>query len=227
MAKILICDDNNELRSSIKKYAEFEGYDVIEAYNGIEGVEICQKEHPDIIIIKSMLPHKESFSTVKEIKKTSNIPVIMISAQSDENSEICGFELGNDNYVVKSFSSKEIIMRVNSILKRTPKMTIVDNLKAHNAFIKDGFVAEMIAYKVFINGVQANLSLKEYNLLFLLIRNKNIAVSRETILNEVWGYDYFGDSRTLYTHMKRIRKSLGPYAGLITTIRGFGYRFED
>lgn len=226
MAKILICDDESGLRSIIKRYATFEGHEVVEASDGMQAIEISQTDQLDIIIMDVMMPVLDGFSAVKEIRKTSEIPIIMLSARGEEYDKICGFELGIDDYVVKPFSSKEIMMRVNAILKRAQKSTDSDKQDNHEIFRKDGFEADMTAYKVFIDGVLANMAPKEYDLLFYLIRNKNIAVPRGKLLNEIWGYDYYGDSRTLDTHMKLLRQSLGPYAGLITTIRGLGYRFE-
>ncbi|KNY26486.1 response regulator transcription factor [Pseudobacteroides cellulosolvens] len=226
MAKILICDDESGLRSIIKRYATFEGHEVLEACDGMQAVEISLKEQIDIIIMDVTMPVMDGFSAVKKIRKTSEIPILMLSACGEEYNKICGFQLGIDDYVVKPFSSKEIMMRVNAILKRTQKSSKPDRKHNYEVFRKDGFEADMTAHKVFIDGVQADMAPKEYDLLFYLIRNKNIAVPRGKLLNEIWGYDYYGDSRTLDTHMKLLRQSLGPYAGLITTIRGLGYRFE-
>ncbi len=226
MARILICDDEIGLISIIKRYATFEGHEVLEAHDGSEAVEIFQKMQPDIIIMDVMMPGLDGFSAVREIRKTSDIPVLILSARGEEYDRIHGFELGIDDYVVKPFSSKEIMMRVNAILKRTKKTEKIEKCDTHEIFRKDGFEADMTAYRVFVDGVQVNMAPKEYDLLFFLIRSKNIAVSREKLLSEIWGYDYYGDSRTLDTHMKLLRQSLGPYSGLITTLRGFGYRFE-
>ncbi|ABX41091.1 response regulator transcription factor [Lachnoclostridium phytofermentans] len=227
MAKILICDDEPGLRAVIKRYALFEGYEIAEAENGMEAVEACRNDTFDIIIIDIMMPELDGFSAVKEIRKKSNTPVIMLSARGEEYDKVLGFELGIDDYVVKPFSSKEIMLRVNAILRRTQKSVAnFDSEEGHIIFRKEGFEADMTAYKVFIDGVQANMAPKEYDLLFFLIRNKNKAVPRENILTEVWGFDYCGDDRTLDTHMKLLRRSLGPYANFITTLRGLGYRFE-
>ena len=225
MAKILICDDEPGLRSVIKRYAQFDGHEVIEAGNGIEALEACKKEQFDIILMDIMMPELDGFSAVKEIRKTSAVPVIMISARGEEYDKVLGFELGIDDYVVKPFSSKEIMLRIAAILRRTGKASL--NNEEHIIFTKDGFVANMSAYKVLIDGKQIELAPKLYDLLFFLIRNKNIAVPREKILSEVWGYEYFGDDRTLDTHMKLLRKAIEPYAGLIKTLRGHGYRFEE
>jgi DNA-binding response OmpR family regulator len=226
MAKILVCDDEIGLRSILKRYATFEGHEVLEACDGIDAVEISHKMQLDIIIMDVMMPHLDGFSAVEEIRKTSDVPVIMLSARGEEYDKICGFQLGIDDYVVKPFSSKEIMMRVNAILKRTQKTTKLSSQNTHEVFRKDGFEADMTAYKVSIDGVQVNMAPKEYDLLFFLIRSRNTAVPRGRLLSEVWGYDYYGDSRTLDTHMKLLRQSLGSFGGLITTIRGIGYRFE-
>ena len=227
MARILICDDESALRAVIKRYAVFEGYEVAEAADGMEAVEACRNEPFDLIIMDVMMPELDGFSAVKEIRKTSDTPVLMLSARGEEYDKILGFEVGVDDYVVKPFSSKEIMMRIGAILRRTQKKTqSTTDDEGHVVFQKEGLTADLTAYKVLIDGVQAAMAPKEYDLLFFLIRNKNIAVPREKLLTEVWGYEYTGDDRTLDTHMKLLRKSLGPYAHFITTLRGLGYRFE-
>lgn len=226
MAKMLICDDEKGLRTVIKRYAVFEGFDVVEASDGMEAVKACQKEDFDIIIMDIMMPEMDGFMAVKEIRKTSDVPIIMLSARGEEYDKVLGFELGIDDYVVKPFSSKEIMLRVNAVLRRTKKQSqaILDD--GHVIFKKEGLIADLSAYKVLIDGELKDMAPKEYDLLFFLIRNKNIAVPREKLLSEVWGYDYCGDDRTLDTHMKLLRRSLGPYAHFIITLRGLGYRFE-
>lgn len=227
MAKVLICDDEAGLRAVIKRYAIFEGHDVTEAGDGMEAVELCRNNTFDIIIMDIMMPELDGFSAVKEIRKTSDTPVIMLSARGEEYDKVLGFEVGIDDYVVKPFSSKEIILRISAILRRTERNVLSkEDNDGHIIFVKDGFKADMTAYKVFIDGVQTNMAPKEYDLLFFLIRNKNIAVPREKILTEVWGFDYCGDDRTLDTHMKLLRKSISPYSYYITTLRGLGYRFD-
>lgn len=227
MARILICDDEAGLRAVIKRYALFEGYEVIEASDGMEAVEICRKESFDIIIMDIMMPELDGFSAVKEIRKTSKTPIIMLSARGEEYDKILGFELGIDDYVVKPFSSKEIMLRIQAILRRTSGREINEiGEEDHFVFHKQGLFVDMTAYKVFVDEVETKLSPKEYEILFFLIRHKNIAIPREKLLTEVWGYDYFGDDRTLDTHMKLLRKSLGVYGEYIKTLRGLGYRFE-
>ena len=227
MAKILICDDESGLRTVLKRYAIFEGHEVYEASDGMEAVEICKNESFDIIIMDIMMPELDGFSAVKKIRETSDTPVLMLSARGEEYDKILGFEIGIDDYVVKPFSSKEIMMRINAILRRTQKNKEADtNKMGHIIFRNEGLEADLTAYKVTIDGKPVNMAPKEYDLLFFLIRNKNIAIPREKLLEEVWGFDYFGDDRTLDTHIKLLRKSLGPYAKFIVTLRGLGYRFE-
>lgn len=227
MAKILICDDEAGLRAVIKRYAVFEGHEVEEAGDGMEAVELCRHNNFDIIIMDIMMPELDGFSAVKEIRKTSDTPVIMLSARGQEYDRILGFEVGVDDYVVKPFSSKEIMLRIAAILRRVEKIGRAEaDDKGHIIFARDGFKADMTAYKVFVDGVQAAMAPKEYDLLFFLIRNRNIAIPRGKIMTEVWGCDYYLDDRTLDTHIKLLRKSLGPYAHFIKTLRGLGYRFD-
>jgi len=223
MARILICDDEAGLRTVIKKYAEFEGYETVEAENGLQAVEACKNTDFNVVIMDIMMPVMDGFTAVKKIREFSDVPVMMLSARGEEYDKVLAFELGVDDYVVKPFSSKEIMLRIAAIIKRFNKGTISDDRVIYQ---KDSFIADMTAHMVTIDGLQVDLSPKLYDLLFLLIRNKGIALSREKILTEVWGYDYFGDDRTLDTHMKLLRKALGKYGELIKTLRGLGYRFE-
>lgn len=225
MANLLICDDEAGLRAVLKRYAEFEGHGVAEAQDGLEAVAACGRENFDLILMDIMMPELDGFSAVREIRKSSNVPIMILSARGEEYDKMLGFELGIDDYVVKPFSSKEVMMRVSAILRRSGRNAATGG-EGHVTFEKGGFLADMTAYKVFIDGEQAELSPKLYDLLFFLIRNRNIAVPREKILTEIWGYDYCGDDRTLDTHMKLLRKAMGPYADLIKTLRGLGYRFE-
>ena len=224
MARILICDDEPGLRTVIRRYAQFEGHEAIEAGNGVEAVEACKKEEIDIIIMDIMMPEMDGFSAVKEIRKISAVPVIMLSARGEEYDKILGFELGVDDYVVKPFSAKELMLRIDAILRRTGKGA--SEAEGRIIYEKDGLWADLTAYKVSIDGVRVEMAPKLYELLFFFIKNRNIAIPREKLLSEVWGFDYFGDDRTLDTHMKLLRKALGPYAESIKTLRGLGYRFE-
>ncbi len=227
MAKILICDDEAGLRSVLKRYATYEGHEVMEASDGLEAVELCRKEAFDIIIMDVMMPEMNGFQAVKEIRKTADTPVIMLSARGEVYDRIMGFELGVDDYVVKPFSSKEIMLRITAILRRmTRNTTAKPDGDGHVIYEKDGLKVDMTAYQVFIDGILVDMTHKEYDLLFFLIRNKNIAIPRSKIMTMVWGYEYEGDDRTLDTHMKLLRKTLGPYANSITTLRGLGYRFD-
>jgi two-component system, OmpR family, response regulator ResD len=226
MAKILICDDEPGLRAVIKRYAQLDGHEAAEAGNGIEAVEACKKERFDIIIMDIMMPKLDGFSAVKEIRKISDVPIIMLSARGEEYDKVSGFEYGIDDYVVKPFSSKEIMLRIAAILRRKATVAPAPDNDGPEVFTKNGFSADLTAYKMFIDGKQVELAPKLYDLLFFLIRNRGVAVSREKILTSVWGYKNIDDVRTLDTHIKLLRKAMGQYAGLITTLRRHGYRFD-
>lgn len=222
MYRIMIADDEEKIRSLIRKYAEFDGNSVVEAINGMDAIEKFRKESPDIVIMDIMMPEIDGFTAAKEIRKKSNIPIIMLSARGEEYDKIHGFELGIDDYVVKPFSPRELMMRVNAVMMRTARP--VGN--EHETYVKDGLVLDFTARKVVVDGVTEELSPKEYDLLFYLAKNKNIALSREKLITDVWGYDFYGDDRTLDTHIKLLRKSLGKHSDVIVTLRGVGYRFE-
>ena len=222
MYHILIVDDEVRIRSIIKKYAEFEGYRVTEAADGMEAVHLCRSGNFDIIIMDIMMPELDGFSAVREIRKNDPVPVIMLSARGEEYDRIHGFELGIDDYVVKPFSPRELMMRVGAVLKRSGEA----GKKAEKTISIGGLTVDFTARRVTVDGVEADLSPKEYDLLFYMIRNRGIALTREKLISDVWGYDFFGDDRTLDTHIKLLRKQLGPYADRITTLRGVGYRFE-
>lgn len=224
MARLLICDDESGLRTVLKRYAVFEGHEVTEAADGMEAVEVCKNQSFDIIIMDIMMPELDGFSAIKKIRETSDTPVLMLSARGEEYDKVLGFELGIDDYVVKPFSSKEVMLRINAILRRTGKTQ--NGAADHTVFRKEGLEADLTAYKVKIDGRLVTMAPKELDLLFFFIQNKNIAITREKLLSAVWGFDYFGDDRTLDTHIKLLRKSLGPYAKFIVTLRGLGYRFE-
>ena len=227
MTSILIVDDEPGLRSVIKRYAVFEGYEVSEASDGMEAVELCRAQNFDIIIMDVMMPDLDGFSAVREIRKVQDTPVIMLTARGEEYDKILGFEVGVDDYVVKPFSSKEIMLRIGAILRRTARTTPVDSVdEDHMVYEQAGFKADLTAYKITIDNEAVHLPPKAIDMLFYLIRNKNIAIPRERLLSEVWGYSYFGDDRTIDTHMKILRKSLGKFASMITTLHGLGYRFD-
>lgn len=224
MYSILVVDDEAKIRTLIKKYAEFEGHKVYEAVNGMEAVRLCREKEFDVIIMDIMMPELDGFSAVKEIRKVSDAPIIMLSARGEEYDKIHGFEVGVDDYVVKPFSPRELMMRIDAIMKRVKKGE--KNEPKRDVYVKDGLVIDFTARKVTIDGVVINLSPKEYELLSYMVINRNIALTREKLISEVWGYDYYGDDRTLDTHIKLLRKNLGQYGKLIVTLRGVGYRFE-
>jgi len=223
MYRILVVDDEERIRQIIRKYAEFEGYQVEEASNGMQAVHICRHENFDLIIMDIMMPELDGFSACREIRKTTSTPVIMLSARGEEYDRIHGFELGVDDYVVKPFSPKELMMRVGAILKRA-KGGIGDSQREMVSF--GGLTVDFTGRIVYIDGKRVDMTPKEYELLFYKVKNQGIALTREKLINEVWGYDFMGDDRTLDTHIKLLRKSLGPYSGYIVTLRGVGYRFE-
>ena len=223
MYHILVVDDEAKIREIIKKYAVFEGYRVTEAANGMEAIDLCRTEPFDLIIMDVMMPELDGFSACREIRKDSATPVLMLSARGEEYDRIHGFETGVDDYVVKPFSPRELMMRVQAILKRSQAAS-PDSGKEILTF--EGLTVDFTGRIVTVDGVKADLSPKEYDLLFYLVRNRNIALSRETLISNVWGYDFYGDDRTLDTHIKLLRKSLGPYSKFIVTLRGVGYRFE-
>ena len=222
MDRILVVDDEERIRTIIKKYAEFEGYDVTEAANGIEAVQICKEQDFDLIVLDIMMPELDGFSTCKKIRENKDIPIIMLSARGEEYDKIHGFELGIDDYVVKPFSPKELMMRVNAVLKRSNGA----DTPSQDVFKYENLVVDFTARIVTVNGERIDMTPKEYELFFYMVKNKGIALTREKLISEVWGYDFFGDDRTLDTHIKLLRKSLGEYSKCIVTLRGVGYRFD-
>lgn len=222
MSKILVVDDEFRIREIIKKYANFEGHKVTEAVDGMSAIEICNKETFDIIIMDVMMPELDGFSACKEIRKHCNTPIIMLSARGEEYDKIHGFELGIDDYVVKPFSPKELMMRVNAVLKRSNGADTPNQ----DVFKYENLVVDFTARIVTVNGERIDMTPKEYELFFYMVKNKGIALTREKLISEVWGYDFFGDDRTLDTHIKLLRKSLGEYSKCIVTLRGVGYRFD-
>ena len=227
MYNILVVDDETRIRSIIKKYAEFEGHTVTEAADGMEAVHFCRGTQFDIIIMDIMMPELDGFSACREIRKTLQTPIIMLSARGEEYDKINGFELGIDDYVVKPFSPKELMLRIEAVMKRVKNRS--SNERQENRVISlDGgrLKADITARIVYIDDERIELSPKEYDLFFYMLENRNIAISREKFIRDVWGYDFYGDVRTLDTHIKLLRKSLGRYAEMIVTLRGVGYRFE-
>lgn len=223
MPHILICDDEENIRRLIRKYAEFEGYTVSEAANGMQALSLCAANRYDAMILDIMMPELNGFSVLREIRKTSDMPVLFLSARGEEYDKISGFEMGADDYIEKPFSPKLLMLRLAAVLRRTTQKPSTDTVDI--ATFGD-LVINFTAHTVTRSGVRLDLSPKEYDLLFFLARHPGIALTRERILREVWGYDFFGDDRTLDTHIKLLRRSLGDAASLIVTIRGVGYRFE-
>ena len=229
MYRILVVDDEARIRSIIKKYAEFEGHSVAEAGDGMEAVRLCRKESFDVIIMDIMMPELDGFSACREIRKVSDTPIIMLSARGEEYDKINGFELGIDDYVVKPFSPKELMLRIEAIMKRVSRRGTDETKKSPNVIVEmdgGGLKVDITARIVYVHGERVEMSPKEYELFFYMLENRNVALSREKLISEVWGYDFYGDARTLDTHVKLLRKSLGEYSKYIVTLRGVGYRFE-
>ena len=226
MYNILVVDDEEMIRRLITKYAAFEGHSVVEAADGMQAVQMCREGEYDILIIDIMMPELDGFSACREIRKFSDIPIIMLSARGEEYDKINGFSLGIDDYVVKPFSPKELMLRVEAVMKRVRSVGHTDPIPANEIVELGGLKADLTARIVYIDGVRAEMSPKEYELFFYMLKNRNIALTRDRLLAEVWGYDYFGDDRTLDTHIKLLRRSLGKYAEYIVTLRGVGYRFD-
>lgn len=224
MSRLLVVDDEFRIRQIIRKYAEFEGYTVEEAVDGMQAIEICRKEEFDLIIMDVMMPELDGFSACREIRKFRSTPIIMLSARGEEYDKIHGFELGSDDYVVKPFSPKELMMRVAAVIKRTGGEQ-GEQIKK-DVFTYEGLSVDFSARIVTIDGKRIEMTPKEYELFFYMVKNKGLALTREKLISEVWGYDFFGDERTLDTHIKLLRKSLGEYSKCIVTLRGVGYRFE-
>ena len=220
--KILAVDDEARIRELIRKYAEFEGYEVDEAADGMKAVEMVRKGRYDLVVMDIMLPFLDGFSAVREIRKTSDVPVIMLSARGEELDRIHGFESGVDDYVTKPFSPRELILRIDAVLKRSARTEEV-----RDEFRVNGLTVDFTARRVTVDGKDVEMTPKEYDLLFYLVRNCGIALSREKLISEVWGYDFYGDDRTLDTHIKLLRRDLGVYADCIVTLRGVGYRFDE
>ncbi len=224
MARILIVDDEAKIREVIREYAEFNHYETDEAEDGMEAVNKCVNGDYDLIIMDIMMPKLDGFSACKEIKKQRDIPVIMLSARGEEYDKLFGFELGIDDYVVKPFSPKELMARVAAVLARK---NAAQSGQKNPELISGGLVLNKDSRTVEIEGRRIELTLKEYELLAYLMENKNIALSRDKLLQDIWGYDFFGDDRTIDTHIKNLRSRLGEYRSRIATVRGVGYKFED
>ena len=218
MTKLLVVDDEEMIRSVIAEYARFENYECDEAADGMEAVAKAVENNYDVIIMDVMMPRLDGFSAVKEIRKKKDTPIIMLSARVEEYDKLFGFEMGVDDYVTKPFSPKEVMARVNAILKR--------GKISKGKIVSDGLVIDKAGRNVYVYGVKAEMTPKEYELLFFLADNAGLAISREKLLTEVWGYDFYGDDRTVDTHVKMLRASLGKYRDKVVTLRGLGYKLE-
>jgi two-component system, OmpR family, response regulator ResD len=222
METILIVDDEERIRNLVSIYLRKEKYNILQAENGSEAINIFNKNKVDLIILDVMMPIMDGWDVCKEIRKTSNTPVIMLTAKSEEDDELLGFELGTDHYITKPFVPKLLVAKVKAILRRSHNTEVIIN----DENIYDGLVVDNISHEVTVDNIEINLSPKEFELLNYFILNKKIVLSREKILDALWGIDYFGDLRTVDTVIKRLREKLGEKSYLIATIRGTGYKFE-
>lgn len=219
MKKILIVDDEENIRKVIREYLEFEGFLCFEASNGEEAIKMCKENSYDLIVLDIMMPKIDGFTIAKEIRKKQSVPIIMLSARSEEYDKLYGFDVGIDDYVTKPFSPKELVARIKANLKRN---TIMNEEISYL-----GLKIDTLGHNVYVDDKKINLTNKEYELLLYLIKNKNIVLTREQILNNVWNMDYLGEERTIDTHIKTLRSLLGKYKTLIVTVRGVGYKFEE
>lgn len=217
MQKILIVDDEENIRKVIREYLEFEGFLCFEASNGEEAISCCKESSYDLVVLDIMMPKIDGFTVAKEIRKKSNVPIIMLSARSEEYDKLYGFDVGIDDYVTKPFSPKELVARIKAVTKRREVTSNIFEIK--------GIKLDDLAHDVFVDNKKIYLTPKEYELLKYFIDNKNIALSRENLLSHIWGYDFYGDDRTVDTHVKTLRKNLGKYKDMIVTVRGLGYKF--
>lgn len=223
MYNILVVDDEKNIREMIREYAEFLGHSVTEASDGMDAVEICREHDFDIIIMDVMMPKMDGFSACKEISKLKRTPFLMLSARGEEYDKLFGFEVGADDYVVKPFSPKELMARIGAIISRS---TMKNGDNKNEPIVFGAVSIDVPGRNVYIDGEKANLTPKEYDLLHYMTTNKNIVLTREQLLNSVWGYEFFGEDRTVDTHIKILRSRLGKYRDYIITIRGVGYKFE-
>lgn len=220
--KVLIVDDEEMIRNVLKEYVEFEGNEAFEAADGMEAVRMCRDNDYDIILMDVMMPRLDGFSAVKEIRKTKDIPVIMLSARGEEYDKLFGFEIGVDDYVTKPFYPKEVMARINAVTKRRAGKEEPKN----DVYKFEGLTIDMAGRNVYVDGEKAELTPKEYEILFYFVKNRGIALTREKLLMDVWGFDFYGDDRTVDTHIKMLRSNLKQYRKFIVTLRGLGYKFE-
>ena len=228
MATIFIVDDDQAIGEMLSLVLENEGFQTVTCLDGLRAVEMFPIVKPDLILLDVMLPGLDGTEVARRIRATSNVPIIMLTARGEEYDKINGFECGADDYVVKPFSPKELMLRIEAVLKRTccANSSATGGNTPHDVFEIGPLRCDITGRIVYVDGKRIDMSPKEYDLLFYMIRNRNIALSREKLITEVWGYDYYGDDRTLDTHIKLLRRSLGDAAKYIVTLRGVGYRFD-
>ncbi len=222
MKKILVVDDEQQIREVLKEYLEYNDFTAVLASDGIEAVKLCETQTFDLIIMDIMMPKMDGMTALKEIRKTQNIPVIILSARDQEYDKLFSFEMGVDDYVTKPFSPKEVIARVKAVLNRFGKT----DEKERDLRTYGGLVIDFEGRNVIVDKQKVDMTPKEYEVLFFLVKNEGKAVSREKLLSNVWGFDFYGDDRTVDTHIKMLRSNLGPYRNCIVTLRGLGYKFE-
>lgn len=223
MVRILVVDDEERIRDIIKQYLKFEGYEYEEASNGQQAVELFGESPFDLVILDVMMPFMDGITALRMIREKSTAPVILLTAKGEEYDKVFGFDLGADDYVVKPFSPKELMARIRAVLKRTtPSEKPKEQIYTYKTL-----QINPISYEASINGQRLNLTPKEFELLTYFVSNKGIVLTRENLLNEIWGYDFYGDSRTVDTHIKMLRNSLGEYRDLIKTVWGVGYRYDE
>ena len=219
--RVLIVDDEDMIRNVLREYVEFEGGEAEEARDGMEAVSMCRESDYDVILMDVMMPRLDGFSAVKEIRKFKQTPVIMLSARGEEYDKLFGFEIGSDDYVTKPFSPKEVMARIHAVTKRG--VSVPANKDTYEF---GGLKIDVTGRSVFVDGQKAEITPKEYELLFYFVKNEGVALTRERLLNKVWGYDFYGDDRTVDTHVKMLRGNLKEYRKFIVTLRGLGYKFE-
>lgn len=222
MYNILIVDDEERIRGIIKEYFDFEGFTYDEASDGMDAINLVKKNNYDIVLLDIMMPKVDGFTALREIRKFSDVPVIMLSARGEEYDKLFGFEMGVDDYITKPFSPKELVARIKALLKRVNQSSQIDS-----NIVIGGITIDEVGRKVLVDGKVANLTPKEFDILLYMARNKDAVLSREKILEKIWGYEFFGDDRTVDTHIKMLRNSLGPYRNYIKTVWGIGYKLED
>ena len=220
MPRILVVDDEERIRDIIKQYLEFEGFSSDEAEDGAGAYEKAKSQKFDLILMDIMMPNCDGITALRKIREFSDVPVILLTAKGEEYDKVFGFDLGADDYVVKPFSPRELMSRIKAILKRTQQ----ENKKAYTFRTLE---VNPKSYEIKIDGQKVTVTPKEFELLLFFIQNKNTVITRDTILNKIWGYDFYGDSRTVDTHVKMLRSNLGEYRDLIKTIWGVGYKYEE